>query len=243
MKQYTLLFHFAFIIILTLTACRKNVPQGQLIQANGFVIDPVINKKLPDVKVYLYGGHSSFYGVYYDVGPLDSTITDNNGNFSIKYTAEGNSVDYALTVSNLINGGYSNQSNYVNDLSHTLYIFNYSRQLNNVAIIARLLYYARVNLKVLSNPYDTLYLDVISIDGSLFIRKEIIGTSVDTTFLTRYLPDARNIFEYNILSVGLEDSSTGFLRRMPDTLQSILKDTVVIAKTINSTYDIPLRQY
>ena len=181
--------------------------------------------------------------MYYDVGPLDSTLTDNNGNFSIKYTAEGNSVDYALTVSNLINGGYSNQSNYVNDLSHTLYIFNYSRQLNNVAIIARLLYYARVNLKVLSNPYDTLYLDVISIDGSLFIRKEIIGTSVDTTFLTRYLPDARNIFEYNILSVGLEDSSTGFLRRMPDTLQSILKDTVVIAKTINSTYDIPLKQY
>ena len=229
--------------MLVLTACRKDVPKGQLIQANGFVIDSVKNKKLSNVTVYLYGAHSTFYGVYYDVGPLDSTISDKDGNFLIKYSAEGNSVDYALAIGNVIYGGYTNQPNYVIDISHPMYIFNYSHQLNNVALKARELNYAIVNLKVLSNPYDTLYLDVSTTFGELFLRNIIIGKSVDTSFLTRYLPAETNIFEYKILSAQVVDSATMFIRRMRDTLVLTIKDTVIISKKINSTYDIPLEPY
>jgi len=134
--------------MLVLTACRKDVPKGQLIQANGFVIDSVKNKKLSNVTVYLYGAHSTFYGVYYDVGPFDSTISDNNGNFSIKYNAEGNSVDYGLAIGNVVYGGFTNQNNFVVDIHHPFYPFNYSHQLNNVELRARELNYTRVNLKV-----------------------------------------------------------------------------------------------
>ena len=244
MKQRKIIIiSFFLLTLLVLTACRKDVPKGQLIQANGFVIDSVKNKKLSNVTVYLYGAHSTFYGVYYDVGPLDSTISDNNGNFSIKYNAEGSSVDYALAIGNVVYGGYTSQNNYVVDIFHPLYPFNYSHQLNNVAVSARELNYARVNLKVLSNPYDTLYLDVSTTYGELFLRNQFVGASIDTSFLTRYLPNATNVFEYKILSTRIVDSATMFIRRMPDTLQPTTKDTIVISKTIYTTYDIPLKPY
>jgi hypothetical protein len=243
MKHLKTLIYFAFLTTLVLTACRKDIPKGQLIQANGFVFDSVKNEKLSNATVYLYGAHSTFYGVYYDVGPLDSTISDNNGNFSIKYNAEGNSVDYGLAIGNVVYGGFTNQNNFVVDIHHPLYPFKYSHQLNNVELRARELNYARVNLKVSSNPYDTLYLDVNTTYGELFLRNIFIGRSVDTSFLTRYLPGEINIFEYKILSAQVVDSATMFIRRMRDTLAPTVKDTAIISKKINSTYDIPLESY
>jgi len=242
MKQPKIIVGFVFLTILLLTACRKDVPKGQLIQANGFVIDSVKNKKLANVTVYLYGAHANFYGVYYDDGPLDSTISDNNGNFSIKYAAEGTSVDYALAIGNVVYGGFTAQNNYVVDVLHPLYPFNYSHQLNNVSLSARELNYARVNLKVQANPYDTLYLDVSTRYGELFLRNIFVGAGIDTSFLTRYLPDATNIFTYQILSRQLLDSGW-FIRRMPDTLGPNNMDTIIISKTFNTTYDIPIQAY
>ena len=223
-------------------ACRKDVPKGQLIQANGFVIDSVKNKRLSNVTVYLYGAHYNFYGIYYDDGPFDSTISDNNGNFSIKYNAEGTSIDYALAIGNVVYGGYTGQNNYVVDVYHPKYPFNYSHRLNNVSLSARELNYARVNLKVQANPYDTLYLDVRTMSGELFLRNIFVGASIDTSFLTRYLPDAANIFTYQILSRKLLDSGW-FIRRMPDTLEPSIIDTLIISKSLNTSYDIPLESY
>jgi hypothetical protein len=232
-----------FLIMLALPACKKPVPEGQLIQATGFVIDSVKNKKLANVTVYLYGAQSTFYGVYYDDGPFDSTKSDNNGNFSIKYNAEGKSVDYALAVGNVVYGGFTNQNNFVVDIKHPLYKFNYSHQLNNVALRARELNYARINLKVLSNAYDTLYLDVSTTYGELFLRHILVGNSLDTSFLTRYLPGEINFFQYKILSSRVVDSATMFIRRMRDTLPSTTVDTAIVSKKITSTYDIPLEPY
>jgi hypothetical protein len=215
---------------------------GQWIQASGSVIDSVKNKKLSNVTIYLYGAHASFYGVYYDLGPFDSTVSDINGNFSIKYKAEGTSVDYALAVGSAVYGGYSGQSNFVVDAYHPLYPFNYSRQLNNVTLSARELNYARVNLKVQLNPYDTLYLDVWTPYGELFRRNQIVGRSIDTSILTRYLPNAINYFQYDILSRQLLDSGW-FIRRLFDTLTPKLNDTIIISKTLKTTYEIPLEPY
>lgn len=243
MKYLITIIFFALFTVLLLSACRKPVPQGQLIQANGFVFDSVKNKNLPNVTVYLYGAHSTFYGVYYDDGPFDSTKSDNNGNFSIKYNAEGKSVDYALAVGNVIYGGFSSQNNFVVDSKHPFYPFKYSHQLNNVELRARELNYARVNLKVLSNPYDTLYLDISSSHHELFLRHILVGSSLDTSFLTRYLPGDTNFFEYKILSSRVVDSATMFIRRLRDTLTSTTVDTAIISKNINSTYDLPLENY
>ncbi len=242
MIRQKIIISFVFPALLALTACRKDIPKGQLIQASGFVIDSVKNKKLYNATIYLYGAHSNFYGVYYDVGPLDSTVSDIDGNFSIKYSAEGNSIDYALAIGNVVYGGYTSQDNYVVDVAHPLYPFNYSHQLNNVALRARELNYARINLKVLSNPYDTLYLDVTTTYGELFLRNLFVGTNIDTTILTRYLPDAPNTFQYAILSRQLLDSGW-YIRRMFDTLTPKMDDTMTISKTFNSTYDIPLEPH
>lgn len=243
MKLTYRIFIGLFLILLFLVSCRKEVPKGQLIQANGYVVDSVKNKRLSNVKVYLYGGHATFYGVFYTVGPLDSVVSDKDGNFSLQYRAEGNSVDYALAIGNVVYGGFSGQTDYVIDISHPIYTFNYSHQLNNVTLKARELNYAIVNLKVLSNPYDTLFLDVNSTQGEFFLRHQFIGPSIDTSILTRYLPDATNVMEYKILSTRVADSATMFLRRMPDTLPPATQDTILISKVINSTYEIPLKAY
>ena len=242
MKQPNMIVYIVFLTLLLLTACRKDVPKGQLIQANGFVIDSVKNKKLSHVTVYLYGAHATFYGIYYDEGPFDSTISDNNGYFSIKYNAEGTSVDYALAIGNVVYGGYTGQTNYVVDVLHPLYPFNYVHQINNVNLSARELNYARINLKVQANPYDTLYFDVSTRYGELYLRNIFTGASIDTSFLTRYLPDATNIFTYQILSSQLLDSGW-FIRRMPDTLPPNMIDTIIISKAFNTTYDIPIMPY
>jgi hypothetical protein len=224
-------------------SCRKDVPKGQLIKASGFVVDNMKNKRLSHVTVYLYGAHATFYGVYFGMLPLDSAVSDNNGNFSLTYGAEGNSVDYALGIGNVVYGGYTGQTNCVVDVLHPLYPFNYSHQLDNIAISARELNYVRINLRVLSNPYDSLWLDISTNSGELFLRHLIFGTSIDTSILTRCLPNAVNNFEYKILAVRLEDSSSNFIRRIADTINVSFVDTVVVSKTIKSTYNIPLMPY
>ena len=223
---------------LTFISCHKDVPAGTLIQANGFVIDSVKNKRLSNATIYLYGAQQTFYGVYYDVGPLDSTVSDNDGNFSLRYTATGNSIDYALEVGSVIYGGFSSQNNYVVDVAHTNYPFNYKHQLNKVIVRARELNYIRLNLKVGSNPYDTMNIFVSTTYGEFSLLYRFFGNSIDTSILTRCLPDAPNYFFYEIESESAQDSFR--YRREIDTLMTNLTDTLTITKTFNSTYDIPL---
>ena len=64
-----------------MTSCRKAVEQGKLVKASGTVFDPVKNKPLANAKLYLFGAHTTFYGIYYTDGPLDSTVSDNSGKF------------------------------------------------------------------------------------------------------------------------------------------------------------------
>jgi hypothetical protein len=230
-----------FLSGLTFISCHKDVAAGTLIQANGFVIDSVKNKRLSNATIYLYGAHQTFYGIYYDIGPMDSTVSDNNGNFSLKYIAAGNSIDYALAVGSVIYGGFSSQNNYVVDVAHTQYPFNYSHQLNNAIVRARELNYLRLNLKLLSNPYDTMNVMVNTTYGEFGALYKLTGNSVDTSILTRCLPDALNYIFYEIEPEVVQDSFK--FRREIDTVTANLADTLTISKTFNSTYDILLQPF
>jgi hypothetical protein len=225
------------------TACKKDVPKGAIISTKGYVIDTVKNKRLANVPIYLVGAHQTFYGIYYDVGPLDSTFSDKDGNFSIAYTATGNSIDYALQVGQFNFNGNTGQNGFIPDNSQRMVIFDYAFRLDNVVLLARELNYALVKLNVASNPYDTLYLNISSPLGEFFLRYPVIGSSIDTSVLVRYLPDATNDFEYAILSEDLLDSANGYQRKVVDTLNLPLTDTIVILKTIGSAYDLPLLPY
>jgi len=128
MKHSITITCFVFLTILTtLTSCRKEVPLGTSILASGIVFDSVKNKVLANAKLYLFGAHSTFYGIYYSQGPLDSTVSDSDGKFSISFTADGNSIDYGLQLGVLEYGGYiyNNQTNYVIDNTQPLFKFNY----------------------------------------------------------------------------------------------------------------------
>ena len=98
-------------------------------------------------------------------------------------------------------------------------------------------------MRVVSNPYDTLFSYVSSIHGELSLTYELIGISIDTSILTRFLPNSMNSFKYVISTRKLLYSGNMYLRKMTDTLNSNLSDTIVISKTINSAYDLPLKSY
>src|SRR3954447_2358669 len=154
-----------FLLAWLIQSCRKDVPQGQAITASGFVIDMAQQKRLPSATIYLFGGHDH-YGpggleVLYDTIPLDSTSSDANGNFSITYFAEGQSDDYALSLTkNIFHPG--NTESYLPDANQPLYKFNHAYNLKDVAISAKELMHATVALQVTSNPYDTLLFRILS---------------------------------------------------------------------------------
>ena len=220
------------LIIFICISCRKEVQQGQIIKANGFVIDSIKNKKLPNVKMYLFGGKQTFYGVYYTIGPLDSTVSDNNGNFSIKYAAEGKSIDYALMIGKLGYGGYSYQGNinYVVDVTHSVYPFNYTYELKDVAIKARELNYTKIALRVLYNPYDTFYIRIFPPYGQFYLSYLIKGQNIDTVIYTRTLPNFQNNISYCAEKNRPDSGSVS--RKITDTLNTNLQDTLSVTKTI-----------
>ena len=158
MRNNSIKVFILFISVWSIQSCRKEIPKGQLITANGVVMDISQQKTIASAKVYLFGGHKSIgpggLSIFYDTPPLDSVTTDANGQFTLKYVATGKSYDYALGVArDLFQIG--NDERLLPDANETLYKFNFDYSLNNQVMSAKELNDANVTLKILSNPYDT----------------------------------------------------------------------------------------
>ena len=234
-----------FVAVCLMQSCRKDIPKGQLIKADGTLIDFFQAKALPNVKIYLFGGQyaGSFSGqqVDYDTIPLDSVTTDINGDFSLAYYADGKSADYALGIVPVY-WRTTNTENYLPVPGYALYKFNFTYDLNNITINAIQLHKAFVTLQITSNPYDTLLFRIYSASsGQSIAEYQFFGKSIDVTLDTRYLPLSKNIFEYSVRSSALIDSASGYMRITADTLDLGNVDSVFISKKINSTYELPLK--
>lgn len=232
-----------FVAVCLMQSCRKDIPKGQFIKADGALIDFFQSKSLPNVKIYLFGGqYSNWRGlqVEYDTIPLDSVTTDINGNFSLAYYADGKNADYALGIV----GDYlhpTNTENYLPDPTQPLYKFNFAYDLNNITINARQLHKAFVTLQITSNPYDTLLFRIYdATSGQSIAEYQLFGKSIDVTLDTRYLPLSKNIFEYSVETYGLSDSASHYFRMTSDTLNFGNVDSAFISKKFNSTYELPL---
>jgi len=224
--------------VIIFSSCRKNIQAGVNIQAEGFVIDSVKNKKLSNVTVYLISGHEfGFQAVDY-YGVVDSAVTNANGSFSIKYTADGKSYDYALSLNNMDPNLPSRFSEFIPDRFHLLYEFDFKTRLNNVVINARELNFMKIHLSVFSNPYDTLLLFVNPSYAAAAQEYDIYGNTIDTTILARSLPLGQNFISYEIITSRLRDSV--LFRTETDTITANLSDTFFVQKNISSAYDIPL---
>ena len=231
-------------ILATLTSCRKEVPIGTKVTATGIVLDSVKNKVLANAKLYLFGAHQTFYGIGYSEGPLDSTVSDNNGKFSINFNADGKSIDYGLQLGVLEYGGYvyNNQTNYVIDYTQPLFKFNYSTNISNAVVRGRELNFTKIRLKVLANPFDTF---LVRTDVLIRIATLIKGQSIDTTIIVRHLPNQQNVIQYYTESlrdtVGLAALNSNpnvhlySVRRMlADTINAGMSDTLYLNKTIQN---------
>lgn len=228
--------------LIALSSCRKEVPLGTRVTASGIVFDSVKNKVLANAKLYLFGAHQTFYGIYYSQGPLDSTVSDNNGKFSISFTADGKSIDYGLQLGVLEYGGYvyNNQTNYVIDNTQPLFKFNYSTNVSNAVVRGRELNYTKLHLKVLVNPFDTIKVRTTAIRQVTLLK----GQSIDTTILVRHLPNQQNIIEYYTESIRdtigfIPGPGTSIRRIYRDTLQTGMADTIYHSKTIPNSSLIP----
>ncbi len=245
MKHISLKIFILFIAVWSIQSCRKDVPKGQLITANGVVMDISQQKPIPSAKVYLFGAHKNIGAggltVYYDTPALDSVTTDANGSFTLKYVAAGNSYDYALGIAREL-FQTENDENFLPDANQPIYKFNLSYNLSDVTISAKQLKNSNVTLHILSNPYDTLFFRIYSAStGQTFAKFQFFGKSIDTELSTHYLPLSLNVFEYYVRTIPLTDS--GYVRLLSDTLNAGNVDTFFVSKKLNSTYEIPLKLY
>lgn len=245
MQHISIKIFILFIAVGSIQSCRKKIPEGQLITANGVVMDNIQQKSIPSAKVYLFGGHKNIgaggLSIFYDAPPLDSVTTDANGSFTLKYVAAGNSDDYALGIArNPYQTG--NDETLLPDAYQTIYKFDFAYNLSGVRISVRELHKAKVILQILSNPYDTLFFRIYSEStGQSFAQFRFVGKSIDTLLNTHFLPLSLNVLEYYIRTIPLTDS--GYVRVTSDTLNAGNVDTVFVTKKLNSTYDIPLKPY
>ncbi len=225
--------------IVVISGCRKNIQAGVNIRADGFVIDSVKNKKLANVTVYLISGHEfsisqavNYYGV------VDSAVTNADGSFSINYTADGKSYDYALSLKNMDPNAPNRFNAVIPDRMHLFYSFDFKTRLSDFAISARELNFMKIHLSLLSNPYDTLLLFVNPSYPVVTQQYNLYGNTIDTTLLARSLPQGQNFVSYEIVTSQLRDSI--LFRQVTDTITTDLSDTFPFQKNISSAYDIPL---
>ncbi len=217
-RKMTKAFAFIFVLVVVMTACREPIPTDIGTTVRGTVIDSVKNKPLENAKVVLYGCNQTFTGVYCTT-PLDSTRTNQKGEFEIAFATEGQSIDYEVEV--------VHDENYVNSTRQRVQ----AGQTNRVELKARELNLLRATIKVVSNPADSLII------GTFYGKPSVLyGSSIDTVLYLKVLPTAANYVIYT-----LWDTRTGRDRGTIDTVQTTLADTTLYEKVIQNIFDLPIR--
>lgn len=230
-------------------SCYKQVEQGSLIRVSGSVVDPVKNKALPFATLYLYGAKSTFYGIYYTLGPLDSVKSDAQGKFDLTYVAEGKSIDYGLSLDIY---GYQASlrplNQYVIDWNTPEFKFNFQKQIKDARVPGRELNFTRLHLKVDHNPLDSFFIKTAYLEVPILLRGKII----DTILYIRHLPQAENTLRFYVESrrdtIGLAQANRdvppgGRFFYANRTLEALyvadLSDTFNLVKYIPDVMQIP----
>ncbi len=236
-KIITILFFFTILI-----SCRKNVDKGTSISATGVAFDSSKNKLLSNTKVYLLGGRPTFTynGVTYD-RIIDSTITNNVGHFSINFIADGNYIDYALSLCSPVFPIYSN-NHAVADYRYSNTKFNYKTQLTNTVVNGRELDSGIIHLKVNANPYDTLFVEVSPRNYFNELNQQFLltGSSIDTQLNVYSLDSSMYDINFGVFAQKIQDS--GFHRALYDSFFVQKNTKLAYTRLFNSTYELPLKK-
>ncbi len=231
-------------LLTLLGSCDNTVPKGQLIKATGCVTDTLKKKNLPGIKVYLvsgqryHGSHSSGWDYTWAV---DSMLTDASGNFSFAYTAEGKSEEYAISIERTIRQKGSSITNN----GYPIYSFQGHTELLNRVVYARELNFLELHLKIVSNPYDTLFINVYN-NSDINPEFCLPGKSIDTTLLLRcMMPKSASYISYHISPYRENTLSQDKLESagIQDSVFSGIYDTAVVFRNFGSVSELFRKPY
>lgn len=188
MKTQIFKYLLSFLLLTLVASCRKNIPEGIETTITGKVYDPKTNKPIvgATVGVQEYKRGTILYGPTFN-GIIDSTRTDNDGNYKITFTTTGTGVEYHLsfgpgknydpvTVPIKLNVGKDTVINFLAFEIHTLK--------------------ARVIVVNNYNPPLRVYTRLSTLETN-----QVLSTSADTTFFIKVLPDQFNEIYFNIRNV------------------------------------------
>ncbi len=156
------------------------------------------------IRIGAYQGRSTFEDQVYDfVGYVDSTTTDNNGNFNISFTTKGNASDYFFeyklfgknVYATPIGGGV--QSDLKIDSLGKNFVCNFNVIKN---------YYLKLRLQVNNNPYPPLSL--IAGNKQTYFSSylcNVFGTNNDTV---KYIQIQKNSGGFNLF-FSVKNPTTG----------------------------------
>lgn len=210
------MFLFTGILITTVLSCKKAIPENVVTTVNGYVIDNVKNKRLPNATVAIYGCNYTTFKISC-AEPITTTTTDANGDFSITFNSNGRSIGFEIKV------------NYDENYDYTSIVPLKEGKVNTVKIEAREFNYLKTHLIITANPFDTL----VSVSSN--VRHIFYGQTLDTTIMNRVLPNATNRIIYTAW-----DKNAGKYRRLIDILQIGSQDTINYSRVLPNVNTFPL---
>jgi hypothetical protein len=202
MKSYIKLIFAITIFILISPSCKKGVPENVVTTVEGYVIDSVKNKRLPNATVGIYGCVQTTFKVSCSE-LLATTKTDSNGEFKLSFNGDGKSFGFQAEVIYDENYDYSSKYRLIPGSTNT------------IVIKAREFSYLKTHLIITNNPFDTL------INFASNVRHTFYGHTLDTTVMNRVLPNATNYIFYFAWDPNVLKN-----RRLIDTLQIGMQDTI-----------------
>jgi len=214
-------------ILFILTSCWKEVSPNINISVSGYVVDTVKNKNIKNVKVVILGYKYSicllcFNHQLYDT--VKSIRTNDNGTFSMSFITNGKSDAYRIVVDRPKDDNYT-LTNIEKGNKVELKVGNNA----NIRLQVREFTKLKAHVKILNNPYDTLYLDMNfynKYQDNAFYKKH----SIDTTITFNVLPMSKETLQF---STWIKSKNYELWSLTLDTITLKMDDTTFYSKTIN----------
>jgi hypothetical protein len=208
-------------MILSLFSCKK-VKQGVRTTVKGYVIDSAKNKRLANAKVMLLGCKIlSVNGSRSCSDPLMDVTADQNGNFSMDFTAEGNYHSYDVAM--------VENEDYVRPRSIYSYQLVAGKE-NNITIKGIEMNVMEMHLKVSKTTANSMALFVN------YKRLALPAKPIDTILRFKIVPEEFNdfyFFAYYPLDVSRGLRETLRLGKEPVVYyEKIVEDTDVLSRNV-----------
>ena len=169
-----------------IVSCKKTLDAGISTTISGIVYDNNSQRPIPNHVIHIdeFKNRISIYGPKYN-GTIDSTISDSQGKYTIKFLTTGQGSSYTIGMNYDRNFYNIDKSRHVTVGKDTIINF-YATKLHDL----------KMNISVLDNPNPPLI-----IIPKIYNNKNVWGTNNDTILFFKIIPNQANIIEYSIRDI------------------------------------------